>query len=69
VGLAHELIHAWRNASGRTIFGPNSFEDESMVIGTNNVPSLFPQFTENRIREELKLAPRPLDTRPSMFLD
>ncbi|QNI31582.1 hypothetical protein H7849_21315 [Alloacidobacterium dinghuense] len=67
VALAHELIHAWRNAAGRTIFSVNSLEDESMVIGTANVPSAFPQFTENTIRGEMNLADRPIDTRPSMF--
>jgi len=68
VGLAHELIHAWRNSAGRTIFGAETYEDEAMVIGYPNYRGAFPNRTENQIREELNLALRPENTRESMFI-
>lgn len=67
VGLAHEMIHAWRNSSGRTIFGAETFEDEAMVIGDPLYTRAFPRFNENQIRHELNLALRPENTRKSMF--
>jgi hypothetical protein len=57
VGLAHELIHAWRFLTGRCICSPRSWEDEAMTIGVN--PFIQGRFTENKIREELGRVSRP----------
>lgn len=33
IGLGHELVHAWRGATGRGIFAPGAIEDEHMTVG------------------------------------
>jgi hypothetical protein len=57
VGLAHELVHAWRIINGRCVYKSASWEDEAMVIGLN--PFLNVLYSENKVRTELKLAQRP----------
>jgi hypothetical protein len=69
VGLAHELIHAWRNSARRTIFGAETYEDEAMLIGDPNYRRAFPRFTENQIRDEMHLARRPENERGSMLIN
>jgi len=68
IGLAHELIHAWRNMLGITNADPN--EDEGETVGLLRPPSPPPRtdsrgrnmkrqtVTENDIRVEHGLAPR-----------
>ncbi len=49
IGLGHELVHAWRVASGRVLF-KYGWEEEAMTVGLppfGNMP-----FSENRIRVE-----------------
>lgn len=53
VGLAHELVHAWRMVTGRCVFYPALSEDyyeEAMTVGLP--PYHFCRFTENSIRRE-----------------
>ena len=53
IGLAHELIHAWRIITGRCVFHPNipeEYYEEAMTVGLppyNGCP-----YTENKIRAE-----------------
>jgi hypothetical protein len=67
VGLAHELIHAWRLLTGRGICKANSWEDEAMTIGVN--PFIQAKFTENKVREELRRVPRPESYGERQFKD
>ncbi|SEG90513.1 TcdA/TcdB catalytic glycosyltransferase domain-containing protein [Actinacidiphila yanglinensis] len=54
IGLAHELIHVWRNLNGRSAVG--AADDEGQVVGFREAAEL--EITENRIRAEHGLAPR-----------
>jgi hypothetical protein len=58
VALAHELIHAWRIATGRVVFHPstNAYYEEAMTVGLP--PYDHCEFTENRFREFGKEARR-----------
>lgn len=62
VGLFHELIHAWHNASGRKIFTDDHIENELMTIGIPPFDIRHTQhartYTENRYRSERGLKPR-----------
>ena len=51
IALAHELIHAWRMATGRLIFHPRTemYHEEAMTVGLP--PYDRCAFTENRFRE------------------
>jgi hypothetical protein len=54
--IAHELVHAWRIMNGRRIF-EGGWEEEAMTTGIPPFTSM--KFTENRLRVEGKLPPRP----------
>ncbi|SEG91380.1 Papain fold toxin 1, glutamine deamidase [Actinacidiphila yanglinensis] len=54
IGLAHELIHAYRNLNG--LSHPTAAVDEAQLVGFGEYADL--EFTENKIRAEHGLAPR-----------
>lgn len=59
VALAHELVHAWRIATGRVLF-EYGWEEEAMTVGLPPFSTM--KFTENRFRIEFDksgLAVRP----------
>lgn len=53
--LGHELIHAWRKATGRCVV-QQGWEEEAMTVGIWKFADLA--FTENKLRAELGFAPR-----------
>jgi hypothetical protein len=57
LALAHELVHAWRWATGRRVFhdSSSSYHEEAMTVGL--APYDRCRYTENRFRE-LKKEPR-----------
>ena len=55
VMLGHELIHAWRKATGRCVV-QQGWEEEAMTVGIWKFADLA--FTENKLRAELGFAPR-----------
>jgi hypothetical protein len=60
LGLAHELIHAWRVVTGRCVFRPTPFSEEyyeeAMTVGLP--PYDRCPITENRLRQARGLATR-----------
>jgi hypothetical protein len=54
IGLAHELCHAWRNATGQRLFDDATscgFDDDE-VMTTGFPPYQFERFTENMFRAQ-----------------
>ena len=49
IGLAHELIHAWRKMTGRVLF-EYGYEEEAMTVGLPPFSNM--EFTENKLRSE-----------------
>lgn len=49
IGLGHELVHAWRGATGRGIFAPGSREDEHMTVGLA-LPTVHGDLEKQEIR-------------------
>jgi hypothetical protein len=60
IGLAHELIHGWRLATGRCVFRPGEwteeYYEEAMTVGLPPYDQC--RFTENRFRQLKGLALR-----------
>ena len=53
IGLAHELIHAWRYVTGRCIFTERSTAEENLLdeqLTTGVPPFMQGKYTENSIR-------------------
>jgi len=48
IGLAHELVHAWRFVTGRCIFTSSELSDEQLATGVP--PYMCGKYTENGIR-------------------
>jgi hypothetical protein len=61
VGLAHELVHAWRAMKGMVLF-PYGQEEEQMTVGLP--PFSFMKFTENTFRVQYDKAGLGLAVRP-----
>jgi hypothetical protein len=58
IALVHELIHAWRQVTGRVVFHPTTpeYHEEAMTVGL--LPYDRCVFSENRFRERGGQAPR-----------
>ncbi|MGD0363394.1 MAG: M91 family zinc metallopeptidase [Bryobacteraceae bacterium] len=48
IGLAHELVHAWRFVAGRCIFTGNNLADEQLATGVP--PYMLGKYNENGMR-------------------
>ena len=63
VGLFHELVHAWHNATGRKLFSDDDIENEMMTVGIAPFDQIAlgggnRQFTENLFRPLMPLGAR-----------